>query len=280
MGPTNVALVKLFQADQQLREAQGRLDAASKGVRVQERRTNDLAERIRLIQSQLKEQQTKGAGLDLDIKSRDAHIEKLRSQQQLAKNNKEYQAFLIEINTSKVDKAKVEEDSIKVMEEVEKLQAELKELTTQHETENAKLEQMRNQIGGTVKTLQAEIDELKPLRQQASAEAPPKGRQAFDRLADRYEGEAMSALQRPDRRREEYVCTSCNMDLVADIYNKLHTRDDLVFCPNCQRILYIPDDLPPELAVNKRKERPALAKEEEASAPAAEAPVEEASPPQ
>jgi len=45
------------------------------------------------------------------------------------------------------------------------------------------------------------------------------------------------------------------MDLVADIYNKLHTRDDLVYCPNCQRILYIPDDLPPEMAVNKRKER-------------------------
>ena len=255
MGPTNVALVKLFQSDQQLREAQGRLDAASKGVRIQERRTNDLAERIRLTQQQLKEQQAKGAGHDLDIKSRDAHIEKLRSQQQLAKNNKEYQAFLIEINTSKVDKAKIEEDALKVMEQVEKLQGELKELTAQHESEKAKLEQMRAQIGDTVKQLQGEIDRLKPDRDQAAAAVPSKGRQAFERLVDRYEGEAMSALARPDRRREEYVCTACNMDLVADIYNKLHTRDDLVFCPNCQRILYIPDDLPPELAVNKRKDR-------------------------
>ena len=42
MGPTNIALVKLFRADQAIREAQERLDAASKNVRVQERRVNDL----------------------------------------------------------------------------------------------------------------------------------------------------------------------------------------------------------------------------------------------
>ena len=26
-----------------------------------------------------------------------------------------------------------------------------------------------------------------------------------------------------------------------------------MFCPNCRRILYIPEDLPPEAAVNKKK---------------------------
>ena len=46
MGPTNVALVKLYQADQKLREAQGRLDATTKNVRIQERRGKDLTDRI------------------------------------------------------------------------------------------------------------------------------------------------------------------------------------------------------------------------------------------
>lgn len=44
MGPTNVALVKLFRADQVLREAQSRLDVAMKNVRLQERKVNDLAD--------------------------------------------------------------------------------------------------------------------------------------------------------------------------------------------------------------------------------------------
>ena len=54
------------------------------------------------------------------------------------------------------------------------------------------------------------------------------------------------------------------MDLVRDVYNKLHTRDDLVFCPSCRRILYIPDDLPPELAI---KSRPKPKEKEVAAAP-------------
>jgi DNA-directed RNA polymerase subunit RPC12/RpoP len=63
----------------------------------------------------------------------------------------------------------------------------------------------------------------------------------------------MGALMKPDRRKEEYVCSACMMDLVTDVYNKLHSRDEMVFCPSCRRILYIPDDLPPELAVNKKR---------------------------
>lgn len=255
MGPTNLALVKLFQADMKLREAQGRLDATTKNVRIQERRVRDLTDRIAAAQKQLKEQQAKAAALDLDLKSRDAHIEKLRTQQQGAKNNKEYQAFLIEISTGKVDRNKVEEEALKVLEGVEKLQAELKDLQAQLEGESAKAATMKTQITAQTSTLQAEIDAIVPEREAAAQAVPPKARTAFDRLADRFDGEAMSPLIKPDRRREEYSCSACMMDLVRDVYNKLHVRDELVFCPSCQRILFIPEDLPVDEAVHKPKVR-------------------------
>jgi predicted nucleic acid-binding Zn-ribbon protein len=255
MGPINVALVRLFRADQKLREAQGRLNAVSKNVRIQQRKVGDLSERLRLSQANLKEQQSKSASLDLDLKTRDSKIERLRGQQQNAKTNREYQAFLVEINTEKVDKGKSEEELLKVMEGVEKLQAEVKELSDANAAENAKLETMRAEIDGRVKELQGEIESLRPARETAASAVPAKVVDAFSRLAERYEGEAMSALTKPDRRREEYACSACNIDLVTDVYNKLHSRDELVFCPSCGRILFIPDDLPPEMAVNKVKER-------------------------
>jgi len=255
MGPINVALVQLFRADQKLREAQGRLDAVSKNVRIQQRKVGDLSERLRLSQANLKEQQSKAAQLELDLKTRDAKIERLRGQQQNAKTNREYQAFLVEINTEKVDKGKSEEELLKVMEGAEKLQAEVKELNDSNAAETAKLEAMQAEIDGRVKELQAEIESLRPARETAAASVPAKALDAFNRLADRYEGEAMSALTKPDRRREEYACFACNIDLVTDVYNKLHSRDEVVYCPSCGRILFIPDDLPPEMAVNKVKER-------------------------
>jgi hypothetical protein len=246
-------LVKLYKADQQLRAAQARLEAASKDVRVQQRRVDDLAERHRLAHTKLMESRAKNSEVELDLKSRDAHIEKLRSQQQNAKNNKEYQAFLVEISTEKVDKTKIEEELMKLMELVEKGQQDEKELTTQLEAENARLATLKEQIGSKLTALQAEIEALRGPRDEAHAAVPAAAQQMFDRLADRHEGEAMSALYKPDPRREEYVCSACNMELVPDVYNKLHSRDEQLFCPSCRRILYIPENLPPETAVHKKK---------------------------
>ena len=253
MGPTNVALVKLFNADRLLRDAQARLDEAGKNVRLQERRANDLDAKVKEAQTRLRQQQSRAAQLDLDMRARDAQIERFRTQQQTAKNNKEYQAFLMEINTAKVDRGKVEDEAVKVMDAVEKIQAEVNTLSAQLEAERTKLTQVKSQLGDTLAKLQAEVDAMKPDRDAAASALPPKVRDAFDRMADRYDGEAMAKLTRPDRRREEYSCDACNMELAIDVYNKLHSRDEVVFCPSCRRILYIPEDLTPENAIGAQR---------------------------
>jgi predicted nucleic acid-binding Zn-ribbon protein len=249
MGPTNVALVTLFEADRKLRDVKAKLEAASHNVRIQERRVNDLSEKLRLAQQTHKERQARAAQMDLELKARDAHIEKLRTQQQGAKNNKEYQALLVEINTRKLDRNKIEEQALANLEALEKLKVEGAGLTTGLAGEKAKLEAMKAQSGETLAVLQAEVDAVTPERKAAEAVVPAKARDLFNRLADKYDGEAMAGIDRPDRRKEEYLCTACNMELVRDIYNKLNSRDDVVFCPNCQRMLFIPDHFTAEHAI-------------------------------
>lgn len=253
MGPTNVALVRLMRADKALREAQAHYESAAKSVRVQERRLADLNEKHKLAATNLRELQAKAGNLELDVKSRTEHIEKLRSAQQNAHNNKEYQALLTQINTEKIDKGKAEDEQLKVMEQVERTATETKTLQGQIEETTQVHDTTKAQLGGKLSELQHEIDKLRPERDAAAATVPAKARDMFERMADKYDGEAMAAIARPNPRREEYVCTSCNMDMVADLYNRLHTRDDVVFCPSCKRMLYIPDDLPPEMAVKQRK---------------------------
>ena len=254
MGPTNIALVKLFRADQNLRSAQENYESAARSVRVLERKVAELTGKLNALQKSLREQQATAGNLDLDLKTREAHIEKLRTQQQQAKTNKEYQAFLTEINTEKVDRNKIEEDAIKALEVVERTQGEVKVVQAQLTEEQGKLTTVHGQLAGKLAELQAEIDKLKPAREEAYNAVPPKARIPFERLAERFEGEAMSPLEKPDRRQEEYVCGACQMTLVVDVYNRLHSRDEMVPCPSCGRMLYIPEELPPEVAVNKAKE--------------------------
>jgi len=253
MGPTNVALVRLMRADKALREAQAHYESAAKSVRVQERRLADLNEKHKLATTTLRELQARAGNLELDVKSRSEHIEKLRAAQQNAHNNKEYQALLTQINTEKIDKGKAEDEQLKVMEQVEKTAADVKTLQAQIDETTKAHDTTKAELGGRLSELQAKIDKLRPDRDAAAAVVPAKARDMFERMADKYDGEAMAAIARPNPRREEYVCTSCNMDLVVDLYNRLHTRDEMVFCPSCKRPLYIPDDLPPEMAINKKK---------------------------
>ena len=285
MGPTNQALVKLFEADQRYRQAQSRYDAASRDVRLQERKTNELASKLDQMQLQLREQQARASNTELDIKAREQKIERLREQQQTAKNNKEYQTFLVEINTQKVDKGKIEDELLKLMEQVEKLQGEAKALAAQVEGEKQKLVAMRQQITGKLEALKKEIEDIKPERDAAAAGVDSRLLETFDRLSERFEGEAMASIDKPNRRVEEYICTACNMSLAPDLYNRLRMRDEPLACPSCRRFLFIPDDLPPEQAINQRKkskkaeEKAAEAKPEPAPEPAPEETPEQSTAP-
>ncbi len=257
MGPTNQALVKLFLADKALRDAQARLDAVTKNVRLQERKVTDLTAREAVSKTELTKLQARAGELDLEIKSRDVKIESLRAQQAQAQTNREYQAHLVQINTQKVDKTQIEEEALALLERIEKLAADAVGLLVQRDQESAKFGTMRSEIDGRVVDLNTEIDALRPAREEAAAAVPPKALVIFDRLGERYEGESMEGIDKPHPKREEYIATVCNIDLTVDVYNRLHTRDELVFCSSCGRILYIPEDLTPQKAVHKPKEKKA-----------------------
>ena len=253
MGPINLALLKLFEADQKYREAQAKYDAAARDVRIQNRRVSDLFTALQGSQLQLKEQQTKVSTMELDIKIREEHIEKLRVQQQTTKNSKEYQSFLVQISTEKVDKTKAEDELLKTMGLVEQLQQETVQAAAALAAETQKLDQMTQQITERLALLQKGVDTSKPARDAAFETIPHSARDMFERLAERFDGEAMAPISRPDKRVEEYACGACNMSMAVDLYNRLHTRDEVMTCPSCRRLLYIPDDLPPTEAIKQRK---------------------------
>jgi predicted nucleic acid-binding Zn-ribbon protein len=253
MGPTNLALLELFEADQALRTAQERLDAATRSLRVQGRRVT-MAETAATENKQAS-MAARGLAdkLQLDLSARDQHIEKLRDQQQNSSGNKEYQAFLVEINTQKEDRNKVEEQVLAAMGDAETKQAALATAETALGEEKNKLAELEATNATQVAELQAEVEKLQPRRDTAAEATPAAARQAFERLVERYDGEAMAPLEMPDARRMEYFCGACNRELMVDAYNRLAVRDAMVTCPSCDRLLFIPTSLTPEQAVPKKK---------------------------
>lgn len=261
MGPTTAALLEYFRADQAYQQARQKLDAVTRSVRIQEGKVNGLTTEHAEAHKKAIETEAKAKELELEVKSRDERIELLRSRQGNATNPKEYQALLVEINTQKVDKGKSEEQALALLEQAETQKKAAAELKTRLDAESAKLGTMRAEIDDRVRQISAEVEAARGPRDEIGKRVPPQALSLYSRMSDRFEGEAMAAIEKPDPREIDYLCTGCNTYLVANIYNRLmSSRDEIVTCPSCQRILFVPEDMTPELALSKKLPKATKAK--------------------
>jgi predicted nucleic acid-binding Zn-ribbon protein len=95
--------------------------------------------------------------------------------------------------------------------------------------------------------LSGELKGLEAQREQAAEAVGPENLHAFERACERHEGEAMGVVERVHPRRSEYICTGCHMSVPLEHINALQTRDEVMLCPNCARILCL--DAPSGAAV-------------------------------
>lgn len=256
MGPTTAALLRFFQADQAYADARHKLEAATYNVRAQQDKVNKLKADYDAAHTSANSLEAKAREVEGDLKAREARIELLRERQQNATNPKEYQALIVEITTQKLDKSKLEEQALGHMEKAEAEKKNAEEIKAKLEAETARHAQMAGEIDQRVKELTAQVNDLKGPRDELAAALPIGAKHAYERAAERYDGEAMSPIEKPDVRDQEYLCTGCNTYLVADIYNRLRSsKDEIVICPSCSRVLYIPEEMTHEIGLSKKSAR-------------------------
>lgn len=233
------ALHELYLVDQQVRGLQSRLDSASTHVRAQNNKLDALHKQLADLTDQHRLAQATEANLENEVKSIEQRIAKLRDQMNSAKTNKEYSAFLVEVNTFKADKSKIEERALELLGESDKLAERMAQLKAQVEDQQkikahaeAELEKRRAEVG-------EDLDKLKAKRQSAAAAVPGDALAVFEKLADDTDGEPMAPVEQDDPRRMEYNCGGCFMGIPVEVVNRLATQDNIVLCTSCGRILYL-----------------------------------------
>lgn len=186
--------------------------------------------------------------LSLDVTMREEALGKHRQALNKAKTNKEYAAILSAMNTEKADNTKLESGVLQLMEELQKLKAEGAAI----ETEKAKLLEQTGAAEEALKAFDAESkgerDELQTGRAAFTSKLTAAAIDIFDRVAQRHEGEAMAPVTKLRPKRDEWACGGCNMKVALDIINALQTRDDIMLCNVCGRILYLEAPAAPKSA--------------------------------
>jgi len=240
MGPTLSGLVKLQDVENRLRTAKSKLARCKRSVLMQENQIRTLQNALSAKQEEIQHTKMQADKLELELKSRDDSINKYRAALNTAKNNKEYAAILMELNTSKADNSKLETQILEIMKAVESEQAEVLTIKQQIEENSAKLEKIKIEseqqsakYESDIKNIQVQWDEVA-----ATINAGPLA--TFKRVADTYDGEALAVVEQQDARSQQYTCGGCYMGLTVETANALMTKDEVIRCPNCTRILVLP----------------------------------------
>jgi uncharacterized protein len=237
------ALLTLQNIERQLAQVRSRLKRRQNAVNVQQRRIDKLQEEYDALHARAMEARKSADALELGLKSKAEKISHLREALNNAKSNKEYAALLTEINTHKADNAGVEEQVLTLMQEAETVTEQADEVKQKIEPEREKLAAIQASSQAEIDKLSAMVAELEKKRDAAAEGISPEVMTVFERIAERYEGEAMAPVEVMGRKPPyDYVCGGCYMALTAEHANALRMRDEIRRCDNCGRILYMDED--------------------------------------
>lgn len=235
-------LDKLYQVHQltyRLYLLNQQIDNQRRRARVQERKIAEHTKGVDELHDRIRKAQAAAHEAEVDLKARESTLEKLRTQLNSTKTNKEYSALLREINTFKADGGRIEEEALRKMGAVDELKAQLATLQQQSQQEHRRLDELNSQAKAREDELAGQIRQIESDRQAAAAELPADMLVQFERVAEAHEGEGMAAVQRPHPKREEYICGGCNMSVTLEQVNALSTRDEVQTCHCCGRMLYL-----------------------------------------
>ncbi|MHC4715754.1 MAG: zinc ribbon domain-containing protein [Planctomycetota bacterium] len=245
MAKTLEALLRLQSVEHQTADVRRRLALRQAAVTAQEERIAELTRSLEARHEEHVDRQKAAAAVELELKTREEEITKLRGALNTAKTNKEYAAILTRINTLKADNSRFEDQGLELIQAAEEVQGQMAELREQIEAGQTELEQLRQTSAEEIDRLGKMLADLEAKRDAASAEVPAKALAVFNRIATKRSGDAMAKIQiLGDKPPHEYVCGGCNMSLRAEHVNALRTRDEVRLCDSCQRILYLEEMAP------------------------------------
>jgi predicted nucleic acid-binding Zn-ribbon protein len=217
--------------------------ARTHAVSAQEKRIQTHREEHDALHEDIFDHRKRADQFEVDLKEHQERVNKLRVALNAAKTNKEYAALLTEINTHKADNARIEEQELKLLSDIDELKARREAVATTVAEEEKRLEELKSSSAEEIARLEKMVEELTVKRREAAPRVPPDVLAVFERVAEKYDGEALAEIEINGRKPPyTYTCGGCYMSLNAEHANALRTKDAVRQCDNCQRILCLPPE--------------------------------------
>ncbi len=239
MGPVLNGLIKLQSVENRLRVEKAKLTRCRRNVIIQENQIRSLQNALEAKKEEVQLSKVQFDRLALELKSRDEQITRLRALLNSAKTNKEYAAVLTQLNTNKADNSKIETQSLELLKNIEVDETECEQIQNQINEQKEQLKVLRTEVETQADKYQADIDKIQAEWDEVAQTIPEKALEIFRRVTETYDGQAVAVIEQQNGKKGAYSCGGCFMGITTESVNLLMTKDDIIRCPNCTRILVL-----------------------------------------
>ena len=150
------------------------------------------------------------------------------------KTNKEYHAILKEIEIFEKKNSEIEDRIIYVLEEIDDVREGLKSKEEELNAYRLKYEKERSEIEKEINSVDSELlacqEKIDDVREKIDADFIKK----YEIIKERRNDIAVISVRNG-------ICGGCHVNIPPQMYNELQKSEDLMLCPNCNRIIYWSD---------------------------------------
>lgn len=181
--------------------------------------------------AQLEETVKRHRELEEKLKKAVESVKKAKEKLLEVKTNKEYQAGLLEIETMEKKSEEYEEAIINILDEIEVKKKALKENEAYIRGEEKKYEEKKKELTEELNVIDDALSACIERREKIKANLSAEILKKYEAIKAINNGLAVVPAWRE-------VCSGCHMNIPPQLYNELYAGDKIIFCPECNRILY------------------------------------------
>ena len=172
---------------------------------------------------------------ELELKTIEEKVQRLRLQQQTVKTNKEYSALSHEIAAFETDYSRTEDFALMDMEKIEETENEKKKGTARVAELQKRLAEVQAEIADETAAMDEERSRLEAARAAVVGRLKPQTVTRYERVLEAKDGLAVVPVR-------GQTCGGCYMLVTPQTINLLMGGRELVSCAKCNRFLYLPDE--------------------------------------
>jgi len=190
---------------------------------------------LKEVEDKLKSLQLKLKDKEIALQQKEEQVKKLQLQLYQIKTNKEYTAMLTEIEGIKADNSILEEEIIRLMEEIDSVKIKIVEEKKIFEENVQQINKEKEKINNRIKEIDSRLAELNTERERIVPNIEKKILARYDRVLKNRDGLAMVKVI-------DGACGGCHMNLPPQVISDVKMREDIVVCGSCSRILYLDEN--------------------------------------